>query len=174
MTRIGVIKGNILTLNLIALAILAAIYVFIYKGIWQMSSPAWTSHVHALVWIVGAFSLIIVHELIHWICAVKFVGRGKARLHMHLLVWECRVKQFMTRDQYILYALAPGIALGLLGLIIYYLFPSQGAKFIGALLFLAGFASGGGDYWFVFQIFKYPRNTLIRDNGTAMEVYTPS
>ena len=70
-----------------------------------------------------------------------------------------------------MYALAPGLLLGMAGFVLYYFLDTSVSRFFAALLFLAGVSSGGGDYWFVVKALKYPAASLMLDNGTEVEVF---
>jgi hypothetical protein len=170
MKQIGTIRGNVFVLNSLALLLFGVLYIVVYKLVWDVQRPIAMSQ----WWIVGiafgAVALIIIHELIHAVVARMMIGHGNVSIRFHLMVAECQVHSYLTRTQYIPYAVAPALSLGLAGVVWYYAAVSVEGKFLAALLFLGGVAGGGGDFWFVARVLSYPSSCLVLDKGTAMEI----
>jgi hypothetical protein len=172
MNRVGSIKAHPLVLNGVALLIGVGLYLLVFKGIWNARVPS--GGIGTLTLVIGVVGLILVHEGIHAAAALLFVPANKISFRVGLLVVMCRVDALMTRNQFILYSLAPAAVLGLAGILLYYVLGSVEGKFLSALLFLGGVASAGGDIWFAFQLLKLPRGTFVIDRGIEMEVFDGS
>lgn len=170
MKKLTTITGNPLVANGIAVVIAIAAYIFIYKGIWRISPPLWARGVGFIFLIVLAVSLLLLHELIHILAANIFARGAGASLHIRALVWECRLKKPLARNHYIAYALAPGVFISGLAFMLFYILNSSDLKFFASISFVIGLSSAGGDYWFVAKILKFPKESLIFDNGMQMEI----
>jgi membrane protein YdbS with pleckstrin-like domain len=171
MRKIGVVKGNAYFLNFIGLLIFAFFYFFVYRLLWNVNAPEWVySGRGFLIVAVFIIMLILIHELIHAVSAFAF-GKSKGlSIKLGVLVFQCRLKSYLTRNQYMSYAVAPALLLSVCGVASYYVSDSISIKFFSALLFLAGITSGGGDFWFVAKVRRYPRDCLILDNGAEIEI----
>jgi hypothetical protein len=112
-----------------------------------------------------------VHEGIHGAAALLFVDRRRISFSAKWLVVICKIDGMMTRGQYFFYALAPAALLGLIGIVFHYVAGSVEQRFFAALLFLGGVSGGGGDFWFVGKVVKYPKECLVLDRGVEIEVY---
>lgn len=169
MNCIATIKGNTLLINGMATLIAIGLYVLVFKGIWNVEIPEERPNiVTVIILVVG---LIVVHEGIHGAAALLFVDRRRISFGANWLVVICKVNGMMTRRQYLFYALAPAVLFGLIGIVLYYVAGSTEQRFLAALLFLGGISSGGGDFWFVAQALKYPRDCLLVDRGIEIDVY---
>ncbi|HCV44356.1 MAG TPA: hypothetical protein DGH68_12785 [Bacteroidetes bacterium] len=169
MNRIATIKGNTLLINGIAVLIAVGLYVLVFRGVWDVQIPAERPGIVTLIILLAG--VIVLHEGIHGAAALMFVDRGKISFSAKWLVVICRVDGMMTRGQYVFYALAPAALLGLIGIALYYVVGSVEQRFLAALLFLGGVSSGGGDFWFVSQVLRHPRESLVVDLGIEIEVY---
>lgn len=172
MNRVGSIKAHPLVLNGVALLIGLGLYLLVFKGIWNVRTPK--GGIGTLTLIIGVVGLVLVHEAIHGAAALLFAPARKISFRVGLLVVMCRVDAFMTRNQFVIYSLAPAAVLGLAGIILYYALSPVEGKFLAALLFLGGVSSAGGDIWFVFQLLKLPGDTLVIDRGIELEVFAGS
>lgn len=172
MNCIGTIKGNTLLINGMAVLTAVGLYFLVFKGVWNVQIPE--DRPDILTLIIFLVGMIVVHEGIHGAAAVLMVDRRRISFNVQWLVVVCKVDGPMTRGQYIFYALAPAALLGLTGIVLYYVSGSVGQKFLAALLFLGGVSGGGGDFWFVSRVLKYPGNSLVVDLGIDVEVYMKS
>ena len=170
MRNIGTIRANPLVVNGSALCIAIFTYLAIYRGIWDISPPQWAKGPGFLLLIVLAGMLLLLHEAIHMLTANLLTSGAGASLHIRMLVWECRLKKPLARNGYILYALAPAIVIGGASFISFYIVNSADYKFLAALAFVIGISSAGGDYWFVAKILRFPRRSMILDNGMETDV----
>lgn len=170
MKKLATITGNPLVANGIAILIAIAAYLLIYKGIWNISPPLWARGFGFILLIVLAISLLLLHELIHMLAANIFARGAGASLHIRALVWECRLKKPLSRNHYIAYALAPGAVIAGLSFVLFYILNTPDLKFFAAIAFVIGLSSAGGDYWFVAKILRFPKESLIFDNGMQMEI----
>jgi hypothetical protein len=172
MNCIGTIKGNTLLINGVAVLIAVGLYFLVFKGVWNVQIPEdRPDMITLIIFLVG---MIVVHEGIHGAAALLIVDRRRISFKAKWLVVICKVGGAMTRGQYIFYALAPAALLGLIGIVLYYVAGSVDQRFLAALLFLGGVSSGGGDFWFVSRVLKYPRQSLVIDHGIDVEVYMKS
>ena len=169
MNKIATIKGNSLVLNGYTAVIALGLYLLVYKSLWDIQTPK--NGVSIVTLLVLGAGVIVLHEGIHAGVALLFVGRRRISFGMTWFVIVCRVHGFMTRTQYVLYALAPAALLGLCGVILYYVLTDETARFLSALLFVGGISSGGGDFWFAVRALRFPSKTIMLDNGMEMEVF---
>lgn len=169
-TRIATIGARPLVINGIGALIALGLFVIVFKGIWNVQIPQ--HGVNRLGILLGALGLIAVHEGIHGAAALMYVPPAKISFKTGWLVVMCKVNALMTRDQFVIYSLAPAIVLGLAGIALYYAFGSIEEKFLSALLFLGGVSSGGGDFWFAFQLLKFDREVFVTDRGIEVEVFS--
>ncbi len=170
MKRIAIIRANSLHVNLIALAIAIVLYYFIYRGLWNIQTPFWVGGAGLVLLVILVIVLLFAHEAIHMLAANLFSKNARASLKIRILTWECRLKGPLTRQQYIAYALAPGIVLGLLGAVCHSAFVSPDYKFLSAIIFVVGLSGAGGDFWFVAKVLRFPRESLVMDHGLEMEI----
>lgn len=173
MKKIGEVYINPLAVNLLALVLAMGTYIFIYRGLWNISSPDWARGAGFIFLVILVILLMFAHEGIHMLAARLADRRIKASLHIGLLTWQCRLQSPLRRSAYVIYSLAPGLGIGILGLIGYYYFASADLKFLSAVSFVVGFSSGAGDYWFVYRVLKYPASIFILDNGIQMDILSP-
>jgi hypothetical protein len=169
MNRIAAIKGNTLLINGMAALIAVGLYFLVFKGVWNVEIPQERPGIITLI--ILLIGLVVVHEGIHGAAALLFVDRRRISFSAKWLVVICKVDGVMTRGQYVFYSLAPAALLGLIGIVFYYLAGSVEHRFFAALLFLGGVSGGGGDFWFVSQVVKHPKECLVIDRGIEIEVY---
>ncbi len=174
MKNIGEIRGNPILLNLIALGVALLLYFAVYDGLWEVKAPAWVGGSGLIILLIGVIGLLFAHEAIHMLAARLCSREAKASLKFNILQWECRLKGPLCRNQYIVYALAPAIVLGLTGILGHAIFASPDYKFIAAIIFLGGVSSAGGDFWFVSKILRYSRKSLVFDHGIEVEIISPA
>jgi hypothetical protein len=170
MKKIGDIKGNAILVNLVALVIAIVLYFFVFKGLWQTDVPVWARGGGLIFLIILAVVIMFAHEGIHMLAANLFSNDAKAKLKIRLLTWECRLEGPLIRKEYIIYALAPAIILGMIGLIGHKISQSSDLRFISAIIFVIGLSGAGGDFWFVVKVLKYPSDSYIYDRGLDMEI----
>ncbi len=170
MKKIGEIKANPILVNVVALVIAIVLYLLVYKGLWQTDVPAWARGGGLIFLIILAIILMFAHEGIHMLAANLFSRNAKARLKIRLLTWECRLQGPLLRKHYIIYALAPAIVLGVIGLAGHTVFQSADLKFISAIIFVIGISGAGGDFWFILRVLKYPSDVYVFDHGLEMEI----
>lgn len=170
MNHIATIRGNTLLINGIAVLIAVGLYVLVFKGVWNVQIPEERPGIFTLIILLAG--MIVLHEGIHGAAALLFVDRKKISFSAKWLVVVCKVDGVMTRGQYLFYALAPATLLGLMGIILYYVCGSADQRFLAALLFLGGVSGGGGDFWFARRVLTHPKESLVIDLGTVVEVYT--
>jgi hypothetical protein len=168
--HIATVRGNTLLINGIAVLIALGLYLLVFKGVWDIQIPEERPGIFTLIILLAG--MIVLHEGIHGAAALLFVDRQRISFSAKWLVVICKVDGVMTRNQYLFYALAPATLLGLIGVMLYYVPGSVDQKFLGALLFLGGVSSGGGDFWFVSRVLRHPKESLVIDLGTVVEVYT--
>jgi hypothetical protein len=168
MNHIATIKGNVLLLNGIALFTALGLYVVVLGGFWNIQRPVEQPGLFSLI--ILLVGIMVLHEGIHGAVASLFVDRRRIRFQARWLVLICKVDGLMTRNQFLFYSVAPAALLGLLGIVLYYCLASPENRFLAALLFLGGVSSGGGDFWFTFQLLKHPSDRFVLDKGVEVEV----
>lgn len=171
MEKIGEINGSKGWLNFYAIIVLGALYRFVYIRAWGMDEPSWVTGAGVIVLLAMIFLLMVMHDVIHWVMATTMLGKAKACIKIRIFASECNVDGYFRRNQYIMYALAPGVVFGLIGLIVYYAVSQSDIRFIGAVMFVGGVSLGTADYWFVSKAIKYPNDSYVRDFGIRMEIF---
>lgn len=174
MKIIAVIRGNPILLNLVAVGIAILLYFAVYDGLWGVKPPVWVGGSGLIILVLVVLGMLFAHEAIHMLTARLCSSEANPRLKFYILQWECRLKGPLSRNQYIIYALAPGIILGLIGILGHAILWSPDHKFIAAIIFLGGVSSAGGDFWFVAKTLRYPRKCFVYDHGAEVEIVTPS
>ncbi len=173
MKIIAVIRGNPILLNLVAVGIAILLYFAVYDGLWGVKAPAWVGGSGLIILVLVVIGMLFAHEAIHMLTARICSKEAEPSLKFNILQWECRLKGPLSRNQYIIYALAPGILLGLTGILGHAIFALPDYKFIAAIIFLGGVSSAGGDFWFVARTLRYSRKYLVFDHGIELEIAEP-
>ncbi|MBN2010743.1 DUF3267 domain-containing protein [candidate division KSB1 bacterium] len=175
MQKLTTIKGNALLLNFFGIFIGVILYLLVYKLAWDVQVPN-ISLKHRL-FIIPIFTVVMIafvymHEGIHLLAAMIFIKSKQVSIRWRWLVCECRVHTYLSRNQFVVYGLAPAILMGILTVIAYYATASSVVKYFAAVLFIASVASGGGDFWFIGRMLMLPKHVLVLDHGSEMEVFT--
>jgi hypothetical protein len=175
MHKLTSIKGNVLYLNFLGVLLAVALYVVFYKFVWQVKVPIIALN-HKWLEIpllaVALVAFVYLHESIHAFVAMVFIKSKHVSIHWRWLVCECRVHTYLTRNQFIIYGLAPAVVMGVASVAIYYLFPSIAVKYFAAVAFVASVASGAGDFWFIAKIIHYPDSVCVLDHGSEMDIFS--
>lgn len=169
MKKIGYIKGNIYLMSFVAIVIGLVCYFLIFRAL-HIVYPPWLKGINRFIVVFYVVGILLFHELIHTIAASFFVPIKSVTLRFKLLVWEVHVDKPLKRNQYILYTLAPGFILSLVGMLLFLAFKSVNIQFFSAVLFLIGFAGATGDVWLAVRTLKFPKNCYILDKGVELDI----
>lgn len=109
--------------------------------------------------LLGCFSYIILHEIIHLIF-MKIFSKEKINISIKFPTISVGSNANFIKKQFSIITLAPVIILGSI-LILLILFTSKEYTFLWSILLILNFAGSSGDYLQFFKISKYPTNTYF-------------
>jgi hypothetical protein len=164
------VRSNAISINVLAVAIALILYRMLFVELWEVEVPPWVKGTGMLPLFVLAIAVLVAHEGIHALTARLLSRESHPRISIHLLTWQCNLQGPLTKAQYIVYSLAPGLLLGTLGLLILHSSTSIDLRLFAATLFLCGVSSGTGDYWFVARVLRFPSSSLVYDHGIEIEI----
>jgi hypothetical protein len=122
--------------------------------------------------LVLVFVLLSVHELCHGLAFQTFGIRPRYGVNVRKgVAYASASDHFVTRDAYLIVALAP-LVLITLGTVIGMAFTGGGLRFAVALMGTVNAGSAVGDLWFFGVCLRYPRTLLVRDYGDGAELFT--
>ncbi len=113
---------------------------------------------------------MVLHELTHGVF-MKLCGTEKVKYGFKGLYAFAGSEDYYDKKSYIIIALAPVVLLGLLLLIIN-LFVSTEWFWVVYFLQVCNISGAAGDFYVTLRFCKMPKDILVHDNGTSMEVYT--
>jgi len=133
--------------------------------------PGWLRViVFLLANIVAYIVMIPLHEAVHAVAILAQGGRPRFGLKLPIAAYCTAPNQLFTRNGYVAVALAPLVALTILGLILIWLTPNLAACL---LLGFAGNISGAvGDLAVVRDMRRLSQKTLIADDETGYTAYS--
>jgi hypothetical protein len=125
----------------------------------------------AALTIIVTLIMLSVHELCHGLAFQALGARPRYGVNLRKFVaYASADGYFVTRDAYIIVALAPLVVISILTVLCLML-TGGGLRFIVALLGAANAGGAIGDLWFVLVCRRYPRDLLVRDFGEGAELY---
>jgi hypothetical protein len=116
--------------------------------------------------------LLSVHELCHGLAFQTFGIRPRYGVNVRKgVAYASASDHFVTRDAYLIVAMAP-LVLITLGTVIGMTLTGGGLRFVVALMGTVNAGSAVGDLWFFGVCLRYPRTLLVRDYGDGAELFT--
>lgn len=173
-------EGNVLIwLNIMSL--IPLVIAFMIVGIWgvlvrrlrgALPSVFWENVPWLLAVIAVIILMIVLHEWIHGL-AIRWVGY-KPRYGINLakgVFFATTDNGLFWRDQFIIVALAPLVVITLVGMVLMIFTPDSLGYYIGLIVVMN---AGGaiGDLWMAAVVWRYPENTLVRDEADSIRIYT--
>ncbi|MEO7003495.1 MAG: DUF3267 domain-containing protein [Ktedonobacterales bacterium] len=113
--------------------------------------------------------MVPLHEAVHAAVILVLGGRPRFGLKLPFAAYCTAPNQLFTRNGYLAVALAPLIALSLLGAVVIWLAPDLGACLLFG--FVGNVAGAVGDLVVSGEIARLPANTLIADDETGYTAY---
>lgn len=123
-----------------------------------------------IVLTAGLAVYIVLHELVHGIC-MKFFGAKKIKYGFTGLYAFTGCEDFFNKKAYIIIALAPIAVLGIL-LLVLNLLVDASWFWVVYIIQIMNISGGAGDLYVTCKFSKMPKDILVHDSGTAMEVYS--
>lgn len=161
------LKLNLLVLVFMIPMVMIAIVPFGYLHGW----PETIREIHALInlkIIVLLFLGIAVHEFLHGFTWMILLSKGfktiKFGFNPHSLSPYTHCKEPMAVWKYRLGGLMPGLIMGIIPVILSFIFNSTALNFIGFLFMWAA----GGDFISLFMLRKLARQTMVLDHPDEM------
>jgi hypothetical protein len=170
--------GKILWLNILALLPMAAAFflmagwlsvVLRLLGSWESSMGS-----RVPIWLALAALLLLMiplHEGAHGL-AIVWVGhkpRFGAKLS-RLVVYATTDAGLFRRNEFVLVALAPLVALTLLGMLLVFFVPDW-ARYYVSLGVILNAGSAIGDLWMLLVVLRYPASAIVRDEEDGIRIY---
>jgi len=133
--------------------------------------PGWLRVILFLLANIAAYIVMIpLHEVVHAVAILAQGGRPRFGLKLPIAAYCTAPNQFFTRNGYIAVALAPLVALTVLGLVLVWVAPDLAACL---LLGFAGNISGAvGDLAVVRDMGRLSEDTLVADDETGYTAYS--
>lgn len=124
-----------------------------------------------LVLLVGYIVYIILHELTH-AAAMRLFGGAEVRFGFTgMYAYAGSEKDYFDRFAYRIIALAPLTVWGVIFALMMALLP-RGWFWVAAMLQLGNISGAAGDIFVACKLQTVPRDTLIRDTGVAMWMFS--
>ncbi len=137
----------------------------------DMEAGAGVYFVRLLVLAAGYIVYIILHELTH-AAAMRFFGGGKVRFGFTgMYAFAGSETDYFDRFAYRIIALAPLVVWGAVFALLMALLPRTWF-WVAAFLQLGNISGAAGDIYVACKLQTVPRDTLTRDTGVAMWMYS--
>ncbi len=126
----------------------------------------------SLVAVILVVILLGVHELCHGLAFEIFGAHPRYGVNLRKSVaYASAADYYLTRDAYLIVALAPLVLISL-GTIILMALTGGGIRFVVALLGAVNAGSAVGDLWFSAVCVRYRKDLLVRDFGEGAELFS--
>jgi Putative zincin peptidase len=126
----------------------------------------------AVLTVILTILLLSIHELCHGLAFQLFGVRPRYGINLSKgVAYASASDHYLTRDAYLVVALAPLVMISL-GAVILMALTGGSLRFVMALLGTLNAGSSVGDLWFVAVCVRYPRSLLVRDYGDGAELFT--
>jgi hypothetical protein len=127
---------------------------------------------YTLTAIVMTVLLLSFHELCHGLAFQAFGAKTRYGINLRKAVaFASAVNSYLTRDAYLVVALAP-LAVITLGAIVGMVLTDGVLRFLFALMGTMNAGAAVGDLWFTIECLRQPSTLLVRDFGEGAELYT--
>ena len=146
---------------------------------WEVAAPmraAPSNDSFSIPWWLGVLGALLIvlplHELFHGL-AIQMVGH-RARYGMKLnkgVLYATADQALFRRDEYLLVALTPLVAITLLGMALMLIVPDALVYYV-AIGVIVNAGGAIGDLWASVVVRRFPAATLVRDEEDGFRVYT--
>lgn len=157
-------KKRLIGVNVVAMMIMAVLIVagLLLRRRFEASIPA------LLASVVSIFLYMVGHEAVHGICIRYYSGKW-GNFGFKGAYAFAGSQAYFAKTPYAVIALAPVVFFGVLFALVGALWP---ALFWPAyILQVVNLSGAAGDYYVCTLLLGMPRETLVRDEGTAMDFY---
>lgn len=162
-------RKQMLTVNGLAL-IIAAVMVIPAVCLVSFTDNFRTQTVWKLLALaVGSVAYVVLHELTHAVC-MKHYSREKVRFGFTGLYAYAGSDAYYYKKPYLVIALAPVVVWGVVLLVLNLTLPMDWFWPVYAIQ-VSNLAGAAGDAYVTCRMWKLPNDVLVRDSGTAMNVY---
>lgn len=124
-----------------------------------------------LIYLLGLdYSSFIIHEWIHGLF-FKHYSKQKVKYKFH--GWAASASTpgvFYYKKSYIVIGLSPAVIINGILLIIFFLV--EPARVMTFILLAMHFSGCAGDFYVVYKLRKYSKETLVEDTGVGMNLFT--
>lgn len=115
---------------------------------------------------------LIAHEMVHGV-AMKIVGTKKVKYGFVGTYAYAGGDDYYARGPYIFIALAPVVLYAVIFTILGFVVPAQWFWIVW-LLQITNIAGAAGDIYVTWKCLRLPKDILIKDAGTSMQIFAPS
>jgi len=132
------------------------------------------SALYLLALILGAFMILILHELVHGAAMQLFGAHPQyGVLWKQFVIYATSPGYAFTRSQYLITTLAPLVILSLLAICAIWIL--AGSPWVLLFIFIAAVNVGGcvGDLWISVIILRYPSYTYVVDERDGVRILLP-
>ncbi len=165
------IAVNILSIPLL---IIAVVLFFGWAVLWRPDASELFGGSSGLATILGIILVLVLHELTHGLAMQRYGAKPQyGILWTGLMFYATSPGYAFRRNNYLVIALAPLVAISILSLILLTLPLGGGA--IAAIAFCAAINAAGavGDMWITGIVLRYPPHAYIVDEKDGMRVLMP-
>ncbi len=168
-------KRLMLLVNAVALAIgvIMAVPMHFYMPIgllFDMEAGITSYIIRFAALLVGMVAYIILHELVHGV-AMKICGTKKIKYGFTGMYAFAGSEDCYNKKAYIFIALAPVVLWGAV-LAVINLFVTPAWFWVVYIIQISNISGAAGDFYVTLKFSRLPKDILVRDNGTAMTVYS--
>jgi Putative zincin peptidase len=165
---------NVLSLIplVIALMVVGLWGVFVRRLRGPIPSIFWENVPWLLAVILVIVLMIGLHEWIHGL-AIRWMGY-KPRYGINLakgVFFATTDNGLFWRNQFLVVALAPLVVITIAGMILMIFTPDSLGYYVG-LIVVMNAAGAIGDLWMAAVVWRYPDDTLVRDEADSIRIYT--
>ncbi len=123
------------------------------------------------VLIVLQIVMIILHELAHGLFFWYFTReRPVFGLKLPYAAYAAAPDWYLPRNQHFVVGLAPFVLITLTGIMLLPIIPARAVPTI-LFVIVSNAAGAVGDFWMVVWLLNQPRESLVRDTGSAITIY---
>ena len=154
----------------ILLIIPVSIFIVPITTLFNMEKGLFLYFLRFIILLILIVVYMILHELVHGI-AMKICGTKKIKYGFTGLYAFAGSNDYYNKKSYIFIALAPIVILGIVIAIIN-LFVSIEWFWVIYFLQVINISGATGDIYVTLKFAKFPKDILVKDSGTAMDVYS--
>ena len=162
-------KKQMLMVNGLALIVAVGMVIPAVMRVSFMDCFGTQTMVKLLALAVGSLAYIVLHELTHAVC-MKHYSKEKVRFGFTGMYAFAGSDAYYYKKPYLVIALAPVVLWGVVLLILNWVLPVDWFWPVYAIQ-VSNLSGAAGDAYVTYRMWKLPDDVLVRDSGTAMNVY---